>query len=211
MKWKLDMPVAATTEEWDNWKNINKVYYPIRYFLQQTAPIFLGKWFTRLISKPINDFRWNIIYRLVRKHQYQIIRPRTLKPNYYDQDIRILHCVMECFTEFMETSIHHVDWEGTSPEYKHVYEEMQEIYAWWKYKWPSRDVLTIDADRLEKLPKLPKEWGFMPMLNEKYNNEPIIKEWIRISDLHQESKRLWINQENEMLIHIIKIREYLWD
>lgn len=205
-KWKIKVPFALSSKKWEIWREENKKKYPIRWFFQQTIPNIFHTDFTYYIR----ELYWNIIYRTIKKHQYHIIRPRTLKPSYCDQDIRILHGVMECFVDFFETSSHKLDWTDTEKT-EQVYAEMKEIYDWWTNKRKNRDTFTIQGEKLKERPKLPKQWDIMATITPEYKSEPLVREYNKISKKYWKNQDDWEKLETEMLIRVIKIRKYMWD
>jgi hypothetical protein len=92
MPW-LPAPTALPIGKggWHEWERDLLKKYPIRFRLFHVWPedidIFFSIWHRRLIKDPI----WALKYRFVKKHQYHVIRPSTLKPNYHDYNTRILH------------------------------------------------------------------------------------------------------------------------
>ncbi|VAW62344.1 hypothetical protein MNBD_GAMMA08-1812 [hydrothermal vent metagenome] len=202
-----------TLEEFDEWDKVHKTKYPILFFLQETVPENISKFFIYTIGNTFDKIRWGATYRLFKQHQYHVIRPRTLKPSYYDQDTRIFHAVMECFISYYENNIDEFDAIEYPPgdEMSKVHIEMVEIAAWWMYKYPERKSMFVDGTPLLDLPNLPPEWGDLAMLRREYADEPEMKEWVTISHQHSENKAAWYEKENEILKRIIEIRNYLLD
>ncbi len=203
MKWKIPGPKYATIEEWEEWKEWAKKAHPIRFFFQENV----RGWF-RVKAMTLRDIKWWFIHRLVPKHRYHVIKPKTLTPNYYDPRTLILHSCMHLLTDYVDNS-NHIHWEGT-PEHKKAREEMMLIYNWWKKSYPKRESTFINGSPLPKYPDLPKEWGFMAVINSKYENEPVMKEWKKIARIHDKSEQEWNKQTEEMLIRLMKLRQHLW-
>ncbi len=200
-----------TLEGFDEWDKENKSNYPVRFFLQETVPEKVSNVFNTLIGTPFDNIRWGITYRLFKKHQYQIIRPRTLKPGYYDEETRILHAVMECLVEHVEVNTEYMDYEHPPEELEYTYVTMRYVYEWWTKDYPNRDKFTVDGKRLTPYPKLPKEWGDMAVLRKEYDDEPLMVEWNRVARRDMENRQDWFDKEQEMLMKVIKIRKNLWD
>lgn len=211
MKWKIDKPYALTWEQWDDWRDSAKKHYPVRFFIQESIP----KWFSHNIEVPIfwriRDRWYNVKYRFIRKHQYNVIRPRTLQLGYHDERNRLLHANMECLSGFLEHGVDHVNWEGSSEAHGEAYREMIAINTWWTLLWPDRDDITPNGQPLTPLPSLPEEWGEMSILNKKYRNEPIMLEFSRVSAEHSENRHVWDQEEVDMLKRLMEIHQYLWD
>ena len=202
-----------TLEGFDEWDKENQSKNPVRFFFQETVPEKVSDVYDYFIGDPFDKLRWGITYRLFKKHQYHIIRPRTLKPNYCDQDTRIFHAVMECFVGYYENNMDEIFAIEYPPEdeMSKVYIEMIEIYDWCILKYPERETVKVDGTKLPQLPKLPEEWGDLAMLRSEYDEEPIMKQFVVIAKEHSENKADWYDKENEILKRIIEIRKYLWD
>lgn len=208
MSWKLDKPVALQIGEWEDWEKETRSKYPIRFFIQETLPdFFRDVW--NFFYRPARRAYWWIMYRVHPKHHYHIIKPRTLTPGYYDQDTLMVHSVMECLVSYFENESDRVGWDWDEP-HSHAYKEMVEIYHWWTKLYPKRDEMFVNGEPLPELPELPKEWGFMAPINEKYEDEPIVKKWKAISKIHVENEEAWHDKTEDMLIRAIKIRSFLW-
>jgi len=79
-----ETPSAATMEEWGEIDKRERTM-PVRYFIAKTLPI----WFAVKMMQ-YSDFKHWFLYRLVKKHKYQLV-DTGLKPGYYDVDTRMLH------------------------------------------------------------------------------------------------------------------------
>jgi hypothetical protein len=209
-RWLLKKPYAATVRGWDEWKTKTKTEFPIRFWIQETLTSAIDTWWCIRIAWPIRDFYWKLQHTYNPKHKYNTIVPRTLGPGYYDHDTRILHGIMEEVTDFYETGSKHIDWDASSDNHIHAYNELKRVYFWWKDEWPHREKYTIWGDEIPKLPTLPKEWGFMAALDEKYENTDEMKEWSRVSKIHHQAETDWIEMETNMLKRTIDIRKYMW-
>jgi len=212
--WNLDTPTAATMDEWDEWKENSKASKPLVYFLRKTLPDFIKyKIIFPYFYWPIRDPKWALMYRFHPNHKYNIIKPRTLKPSYYDPLVLILHANMEILVEFVEheRSVQHVDWHGSSKEHGKAWDEMNEICDWWTIKWPEREKMFPDGSPLLERPNIPEEWGHMASLKDKYKDEPIMKEYIKYLKNMSECEEKWEEKEQEMLMRLIKIRKYMWN
>ena len=97
-QFKYERPYALPWGEWDNWREETKKKYPIGFFFRETCP----------------DLWWNLKYyltypykalrRVIRNHitmRYHMVNT-GLKPNYYDTDIRMLHACFNLLVDFVE-------------------------------------------------------------------------------------------------------------
>lgn len=206
--WKIDKPFALQIGEWDDWNSKTKAKYPVRWFIQETIPDKIHSFYC-IFYRPINRWYWKFMHRFVPRYRYNVVKPRTLKPNYYDPGTLILHSSMECLVDYYEHSIDHVDWTWEE-KWRNAHKELIAIYKWWTEDYPNRDDHFVNGDPLPKYPELPDEWGWLSILNEKYEDEPLMKEHKKISKVHMESEEEWYEKTEEMLIRLMKIRTYLW-
>lgn len=197
-KWKLDKPSSATWDEWDEWKDFNEARYPIRYFLQETLPM----WIRVHITMRINNWYWSLQHRFNPRHQYNIIRT-SLKPGYYDPDTLILYACMDNLKRFFEYKVPLIEWQSDEG-HKKAYDTMKEIYDWWINEFPYVE------DNFTSFPELPEEWGFMAVLSDKYKDEPLIAEWRAAAAKQRTEEKEAKEKEQEMLHKLIDIRHYLW-
>lgn len=78
----------------------------------------------------LDKIKYWCYYRLVPKHMYWLIRPRTLSIGYYDQDTRLLHGMMQCLVEFYEHEFNQNDWDWCE-SHRIAGNEIKEIYQYW--------------------------------------------------------------------------------
>lgn len=216
-KWKLNKPTAATADGWVEWEEQVRKEQPIAFFIQESIPDFFHSIKLRLWDWSVVEWWWKLKYRVVREHQYNIIRPRTLSLTYWDQQERILHGMMECLVDYYETKLEDQDgewdtWYDEKEEAYHaaLYKEIKEIYLWWTIDWTKREELDVDGKKLPKPPQIPKSWGVMGYLSNKHDKDPIKLECDRVYDIINDSEIQWTKKENEMLKRVIDIRTSLW-
>lgn len=209
MKWKLAKPKAATLEEIDEWEKKNIKQSPIRYFLQEKFPSLTIKVFDVLFYNPIHGTVWWFTHNFISKYKFHIIKPRTLEPMYHSQDVRILHSVMECLSEYIDDARYtNIDLECS--DFKTSYDDMYAVYQWWCDDWPMHENKTPDGKLLAAVPKFPPEWGDMPYLKTQYRKEPLVLEWIEAMHQRQINKDDWYEKETVMISRVIKARKFLW-
>lgn len=202
MTW--NKPLFAQMHEWDEWGANARATHPIRYFFQETVT---GWWST--LSHHVSRYVWAVKHRVVPKHRYHVIKPRSLKPGYHDPDDLILCSCMDVFCEYFETGAQNVEW-SSDEEHLNTYKEMEEIYIWWTKAWPKSEEITIDGKARLKFPELPENWGMMAALNDKYKDTPEIAAWRDVGDANRKADAEWEASEEEMLCRLMKIRRSLW-
>jgi len=197
---------AYTTKGWKIFKKERSEKYPIRWFIQDTIP----DWWHCNIWWPITRFfydglYWGIRYRTTNRNH--IIKPKTIKPGYHDPRRLIMHTNFHFLSEFVEfeKKYGHVDWQSSSKYHAIAWYEMNSLYNWWKYERPTRE---------EKLPDLhidvPEEWGSMWQFNEDYKETDEYRQWRLICNLHNKAEEQFQIDDENNLIRLMKIREYMW-
>ena len=203
-------PYALSLEGWGDWKAVTKLKMPIRWWIFETVPDFFNNLFIYRTSRFFTDLKWGFLYRFVRKHQYHIIRPSTLKPSYQDARDLILHANMHILANFVEYEKKSgiVDWTATE-EHQHVWDEANVIYDWWINKYPYRD------EELDKKYPLPNEMDddkpMLWMFYSRYENTPDAVEYKALLSKRSDEELVWDNEDEEMLIRLMKIRLSLWN
>lgn len=164
------------------------------------------------ISKWISD-RW---------YFYIINRPHVVKLEmeitpWMDKDHRILLANMALLVEYVEQEkpFEVINWDYDE-QHLAVKKDIQEIYAWWK-NYNKRlaeideslsswyDIHKENKYTREKQPNGDILVTQLPMTNPMLKQE----ETIRFNE-HQRLETALENEEQEMLIRLIKIRRYLW-
>jgi hypothetical protein len=214
-------PHALTLEEWGDWKNKQSKKRPIRFFISDT----LLNRIQDFVFFP-KDIFWNvrcyIRNRFIDKLQYL---KTGLKPGwYYDLDHRIIHGLFNELKDFVEIElawmnqlskdkkfrrrlhrspedgVEHLKWgmslkddDGSPSRQAKSCEEILELYNWWK-NYPNR-------------PDPMKQSGFVDVYDDKNIDE---------ETKNRASQNLWEleekqeQEEEDMLIRLIKIRKSLW-
>jgi hypothetical protein len=189
-------PTSATEDGWNTFTQTNQTKYPIRWWLIETTSSVAST-----VKRWGHSTLWEFKWRLIPKHQYNVIRT-SLKPGYYDPDIRILHAVMDEIKRFVDRTKDTIVWDSDD-HHIHVWNELQAIYTWWIETYPNRE------NSLPDFPNVESSWLFGSKRDE-YRNHPDVIEWRRIGELHNKMEREWEREEEEMLIRAIKIRKNLW-
>lgn len=219
-----DKPHALEWREWDEWENEQKKQRPIRYWLSDT---FLKR-LQDIVYFPIDLYRTVQVYirnRYIDKLQYL---HTGLKPGeYYDLDHRILHALFNELVDFVEKDLSHLSRLDRNKTYKFKNGRCVEA-AYDYFKWSNNlkyegKRLTDQAKASRKIQKLYEWWK-----NERPNRvDPFsfsefsydIDEILDSKKIKQKQKDLKkaydleLDQENEdteMLIELIKVRNHLW-
>lgn len=193
MPWEISKPLAATWGEWEDFDAKHKAKYPVRWFLFDTIPDWLG-----VIAHRIRQHCWALKHRFIPRHKYHIIRT-SLEPGYWDPDTRILYATMDLVKEFVEETEDVIDWEADEA-HAWAWSDLQAVYKWWTDKYPYRE---------NKLPDLP-DVPIRKIANEEYKDDPDVKEWKRIAEIHGMMEEQWVKEEEEMLMRVMRIRKFLW-
>ena len=207
---KFDKPFALTFEEWDEFDEKNKEAYPIKWFLVETLPdwVYSNIWsYIRRLF--VDKIYWGLKYRFQRKHQYNIIRPATLEPGYYDPLDVMIHSNFHILKEFIdyEVSDGHVDWQAT-PQHQAFWAEANEILDWWNNIRPMRaEQLSIDYPYPKGPEGSPSSWLF----KKRYYETEEYKAWTDIAAIRREHEVQFERDDEEYLIRLMKIRLFLWD
>lgn len=199
--WKLRKPDFASIDVWHEWKENAKKAFPFRYWIQED----LSLWFS-IKLKRIEDAWWWIRYRTTDRNH--VIKLKLDGPGYYDARTLILYSAFEIFDKFMQfqhSDECHTAWD--SEYHAAEWKEMNEIWEWWK----QRETREERFEQEHPYPELPDEWGFMAPFRNKYREEPIVKQWGEVADLHNKQEVAWDKEDEEMLIRLSKIRLHLWN
>ena len=178
-------PLSATWQEWDEWEAEARVSSPIRYWLTETVPTFFG----RLRYKCHNALWW-VRHRIDPRHRYHVVHT-GLKPGYYDKDYLILHSCFNLLKDYVEVEKpfeHFVTDEETKP----IWDEVKALYNWWTILRPSRKEIACPSDLLEH------GIGY---------SSPESSKWALD---HADQEQKWNDEDDAMLIRLIKVRHHLW-
>lgn len=155
------------------------------------------------------DLRSWFRYRLIPRHRYHIIRT-GLRPGYYDIDYRILHGMFSLLVDYVEKEkcFERIDWDWAEDQ-REVFKEIRELYHWWKEERPSRkdplDEIPDDFEWVHFTDEIDEESGFKRV---KIDDPPIeIKDILKRK--HEADER-WMDEDDNNLIRLVKIRRYLW-
>ena len=207
-KYRLEKPYALSIKGWKDWHSQTKKEYPVRYFLEET----ISDWYRLHIYYPLNRFFveklfWGFKHRFIKKHQYNIVRPSTLEPGYYDARTVLLHSSFHILSEFVEheqSEYGHVLWTNTW-DHTQAWYTMLQLYNWWTETYPNRE------STLPDYPESPPDAGFLWALDDDYNGTPEREEWKRISDIRINAEIAWDKEDDNMLKKLAGVRQYMWN
>lgn len=187
------------------------------------------------VVNPLNNCLYYFKYRLFRKHQYHVVRPRTLKPGYHDQDRRLLHAVMEVLCDYIEEcEAVGQNWDDVDPEtYPEDpnapnelnedtkvqisdYHKLKKIEQWWKNEYPNRHKQTV---RGKPFPPKPGELRMGLKTHNKNSaarqcvwkcEGATMDEWRAWrSEIHKYEQE-WERKIQRNLMTVIKLRGRMW-
>lgn len=174
-------------------------------------------WFIRQrILRPhllLRDIWWKIRYRTTdRNHMV----PTGLKPGYWDSDSLMLHAAFSLLVRYVEIEkpFDHFDWDRDD-EHRRLGREIRQLYHWWtELRANRRDPLDDLSD--EERPK-PME-GWKRHLEGGTYWDDTCNQWQaetypRYNRLLKESADLemsWDQEDEDMLVRLVKIRRFLW-
>ena len=199
-------PFVLDMDAWNAWDNKTAKEKPIRWFIWETVPDYCNQLFIYRIKRLLSDIKWGFIWRVIPKHRYNVIKPRTLPVGYYDPNTLMLHTNMHFLTQFVEYELDygHIDWDEETQSI--LWKEMVEIYVWWTGDYVNRDIYINEKypypDRDDK--------EFMCMFSEKSKGTVDAIEWSRIADIRRNIQSSWEDEEQTMLIRLVNIRQHLW-
>lgn len=207
---RLDKPFAATMGEWRRWRKEAKTAHPGWYFILEAVPDFIDD----LISPPLRklrDLKYGVMYRIHPRHRYHVLKIGT--PGYYDPCSMFLPANFAILERYIEErggvdgAAARIDWlreAGESPEYGgdigywHEAEALS-LWLWWTIERPNR------VDPWDSVGE-PEDIADGEGLDEP--GEPCMSR--RQFQMMNELEGLYTKDDEEQLIRLIKIREYLW-
>jgi len=194
MPWSIGKPLALPWGAWTKFDNEQKAKYPIRWFFFDTIPDEFDTYW-----RMINRWVWAIRHRYQPKHKYHIVRT-SLKPGYWDPTSQILYATMDTVKEFVDETKDTVAWDS-DPPHAETWAELQIVYNWWVNEYPHRE---------EKLPEFPEIDHEKLFGDDDYREDQEYIEWNKIAKIHNQAEIDWAREEEEMLIRVMKVRNFLW-
>lgn len=220
-KWiAYNPPYALTWEEWREFDKEFKKNAPVRFFIKNIILVRIKQIKRRYIDDSINWVR----YRTTRR--FHIINT-GLKPGYYDKDHIMLHGNFSILKNYVEVEcaamhnwdkpvkeandgVKHLEWEISlgeeSPRQSESAKEILTLYKWWTEIRPNRERVKLPIKAEEALSK--RKWTdtFFDTM-ERVEKDDEYKNYIKES---HEQTDAWNQEDDDMLIRLIKIRKNLW-
>jgi hypothetical protein len=149
-------------------------------------------WLYYTFIRPLYNLKYYIRMRFIYRHH--LIDTKLTKGNWYDTDTRMLHGMMNLLVEFIEKENPFEIVSYDTDDYsKNIKGEMLAIYAWWK-NYPNRQK-EIDA--------VISDWF-------KDRKTPDARLYRAKLEKTQTVEQLLEDEEQAMLMRLIKIRKGLW-
>ena len=153
--------------------------------------------------KQVHDIKYYLKNLIFRRHH--LIRTKLPKGQWYDTDTRLLYGMMNLLIEYLEKEkpFEIVNWDSDE-DHKKARDEMIAIRDWW---------LNYD-NRKKEIEKALDEWHSKKFVSGDHwirdiNAEDTPEVKVLFDKLHALEAKL-LEEEEEMLIRLVKIRGYLW-
>ena len=189
-----DKPHALEWGKWIEWKNEQKKLRPFRYWLSDTFLMKLQNVFY-FPSDLYYTIKTHIRNRYIDKIQYL---HTGLKPGeYYDFDHRMIHGLFNELVNFVEIELAHLSKFDSNKKHKFVKgrcQEAQDDYFRWANHLKDQGQLTEYAKGSRKIKELYEWWKYIRPQ--------------RLDSYDLEGK--YYDEDTEMLIELIKVRNHLW-
>lgn len=155
--------------------------------------------------------------------KYHILRMRYLKPSYHDNDEILIHSMFEVLCRFIEDEdpAEIIVWNHDKQR-KHTWAEMNALYNWWTKKRQKRhkeDPLFKPGVCTPELVFIPDKEGVNPVtskkeqfskVNLKHKSKKSKQRWEKACDDSSKWEEECDKEDQEMMIRLIKIRNFLW-
>ena len=204
-KYIFDTPNALPWGVWEKWDKKQKAKRPILWFLFDTIPSFV-----RRTWRPIKEARYNLKCKYWKKYHHIKIDvdrffvdygAKAERPYHWiDSDTKILYGNFQILVDFVEDESDTIDWQS-DPKHQQVYEEFTKLYDWWVKERPNRpdpfpDLEDYDLEDKDIFSDKRSTAGF--------------KQWSKDTDAARIVEEEHENEDTEMLIRLITIRQFLW-
>ena len=156
--------------------------------------------------KHIRDTYYNLKHLFF--DRYDLIRTKLPKTKYYDTPILLLYGTMNLIVDLVEKEkfLEHVD-TSSSTAWENAVKTVEEAYNWWKnYDNREKEIdIALNNWHSIKFKNCFDGDGYLAKLNTTDTLETM-----RYSDLYDYLKSKLEKEEQQMLLKVIKVREYLW-
>lgn len=221
-------PKFGTMEEWDAFDKNQKTNFMIQEVVETFLDAMQDTWM--LPGDIIHTIRVYLRNRFVDK--LHVLQTGLKKGQYYQYDERLLHAMFNSFVQFIEeeqtlenlnwetTLVHDYEWMSDKEEAKQQPDygkptpqalsaiEKLALYTWWKTIRPAR----VDGYIAS---------GFQAFADSHERGDSIFSLWINKSDEENEQRRAltdkwheidnaFIQEDEDMMIRLIKVRRSIW-
>lgn len=231
-------PEAETMEGWGKFRKEFKENAPIRYFLVENGPHIAAinriKWFKNDVLNSIKYFfsAPNIIKTGLPRRYHDAPELMfhgcfSLLVDYVEKECAHMNCVFdtkEKKKEFLkwkrflprflrfnknrhkEFGLEHLRWEislgDESPVQSKDAEEILKLYLWYTKIRPNR----IEPE----CPEMPERESFFSMFSEEWKNTQEYVEFEKYCDEMTRLETQWEEEDDRMLVRLVKVRHALW-
>lgn len=211
---------AYSSEDWIRYDDYGKEKHPFLYKVLKVISN-IDIWVSVRYRRYFTDIYWHVYHRFYKKSY--LIDTKLPKNTWHETENMILHGVMAELVNFIEIQKDGYPWELEELDKKQRGEsnsidgedefskmndtqwmdmkEAYDIYLWWK-KYPQREKEIEDI--LNDL-KHSKHKSFMHMFADKTHKEHNSVVWSK----YEEQQKLLYQEEEDMLIRVIKVRKGL--
>ena len=229
-------PNRGTTAQWKSWELTERQQAPrLHWFLE----VFLDR-LERFVYWPVErleDFRFYISNRFV--YRTHVVRTGLKAGSWSDTDARLLNASMQLLVDFVEIELAHMQFicreEGCNSKYwckprwwkpfrcpqagiDHLIEmtslqhpeqaasahEILAIYQWWTIERPTRADPMIESG-------LSEIYDLAARKNEDtFDSDWHPDGWDEAVEKDQKIERMYLAEDENMLIRLIKVRQKLW-
>lgn len=178
-------PCTLSFEGWDIYDAEMKRKYPITMGFKH----FITGIYYSLVRKKDKIYYW-FYYRLVKN--WSIVNS-GLPRGYHDKPELMLHCNFQLLKDFVEKEKpgEMINWESDE-NHSYAWNEIQSLYNWWIKDFPQRVELEENIYSQTEQKEINKE-----------QKRELYKE---LAELEKQ----WNIENNENLIRLMRVREYLW-
>lgn len=159
-------------------------------------------------------FRHLRTFKYAMKHlfwdRYDLISTKLPKTKYHDTPVLVLYGMMNLLVEFVEVEkcFEVIDFDN-GEQWKESGNIIKEVYDWWK-DYPNREKeIEISLNNWYKS-SFEKNEDFIDAINRRSRSKEETPESKRYSKIHEYLEENLKKEETEMLMKVIKIRDFLW-
>lgn len=200
---------------WEDWHRQMRDRYPVRHFLGEELPTYLGR-ARRVFWK---DPTYFLISHLVPWRRYHMVDIRSTENGYTygwkDTSDRLMYALFALLVDFVEEEYPgHVDW-NYDEEIRKIRDEFITIYRWWKFERPREQAEFWQekqpAGLKERLRSVIFEDILRPVVpfgkSDRQKGQRRSEEELEQRQHREEELK---RKDDEMCKRLIDIRHYLW-